>query len=166
MTLDEALNLVKTGKPDNLVEALKSLSTLEGVDVVRLERDLESSNILVRWFAAAVLGYVADERAREALRRALQDESASVRVSAAQSLVALSSAEGIPTLIDALASDEIMIGHPPQLVSQYARALLEAQTERRIDFDPSDPTQRLHASRSWREWWGSIGSEEQERKGR
>lgn len=139
------LERTKSGRPDELAGALAELSGLGPEAAGPLAEALGDESVLVRWAAAAALGEIGDESVASRLAAALRDDSLAVRVRAAQSLAKLGSLDGVDVLIDALDSEEVMIGHPPELVSEYAEQVLRSASG---DLD------RVGAGKdAWREWW-------------
>lgn len=153
-SIDKLLNEIRSGEPDRISEAYHELLNIGDDAVSALSEGLNDDAALVRWAAAGVLGDIGAESAVPELEERLDDENVSVRVRAAQSLGKLGSTEGIPVLIEALRSDEVMIGHPPELASDYAAQVLRNLTDEAFEIDPSAPeSERSAAIRRWEEWW-------------
>jgi hypothetical protein len=157
--VDEVLKGIETGKPEALAEGLAVLIEKGRGGISPIIEALRQGHVLARWAAAATLGELGDTQAIPALAEALKDENLSVRVRAAQSLAKLGSPQGIPTLIVVLASDEVVIGHPPELASDYANQVLESVTGQSFGFDGSaDPTTKSAVIKRWQDWWGENQS--------
>lgn len=151
MTIQEILKLIETGDPEALGQGAARLgervAKREDGAVEALGRTLAEGSNLERWAAAAALGQ--SSAGAPALERALGDEDARIRVRAAQSLLGLGSSAGVPRLIEALESDEVMIGHPPELVRDVARQTLVSAAGEELGDDPG----------AWRQWWMRQGED-------
>jgi hypothetical protein len=146
-SVQELLALIEKGNPDVMADALDALAARGRGAVEELIAALRGGAVLRRWAAAAALGEIGDPAALAPLRDALQDQSISVRLRAAQSLARLGTTDGIPVLIAALGSEDVMIGHPPELAGEYA-----AQVLRRVagqDFERD--------AERWNAWWREHG---------
>jgi HEAT repeat protein len=153
-SVDEILDLIESGKPDAMGAGVVALHAKGSDAVAPLIEALKSPATLRRWAAAATLGDLGDRDAVPALRDALSDRSISVRVHAAHSLAKLGANDGIPTLINAVSSEEIIIGHPPELVSDVANQALESVSGRSFGLDSSaTPAMRRQIAERWDAWW-------------
>jgi HEAT repeat protein len=153
-TVDEILQSIQTGKPEVLATGLNALIAKGREISPTLTEALKSASVLQRWIAASALGEIGDAQTLPALGEALDDENLSVRIQAAHSLAKLGSTQGIPILIAALTSDQIMIGHPPELASDYANRVLESITSRSFGFSGStDLATRSATMKRWQAWW-------------
>lgn len=152
--LNEILNDFRSGKPDKIMGAYQAILEAGRAAVTVLLEALGDENNLVRWAAAAALGDIGASEAIPPLEQRLEDSNVSVRIRAAQSLGKLHRAEGIPVLIKALRSEDVMIGHPPELASDYANQVLMSITGQTCGFNGSaSESERLEAIRRWEEWW-------------
>ena len=149
--VEEILKPIESGNPEALAEGVEALRRLGREARPALVEALQSENPLVRWAAAAALGDIGDEAAAADLKRGLEDDSTSVRVRSAYSLAQLGDRSGVPVLLDALASDEVMVGHPPELVADFADQALRSISGK---FAPGEETKGDRAER-WRAWWSS-----------
>lgn len=153
-TVEEILKRIETGKPDALADGLYMLREKGREAVKPLIEALKRNQVLARWAAAAALGELKDTEAIPALEAALKDENLSVRIRAAQSLAKLGSTQGIPVLIAALESNEVMIGHPPELACDYANQVLGSVSGKSFGFDGSaDKVTKSAAVKKWQAWW-------------
>lgn len=153
-TVEEILKRIETGKPDALADGLYMLREKGREAVKPLIEALKRNQVLARWAAAAALGELKDTEAIPALEAALKDEKLSVRIRAAQSLAKLGSTQGIPVLIAALESNEVMIGHPPELACDYANQVLGSVSGKSFGFDGSaDKVTKSAAVKKWQAWW-------------
>ena len=114
---------------------------------------LREGNVFQRWILAQAAGDTGIQDAVPDLVILLEDESPSVRVVAAQSLLKLGSPQGIPTLLKSLNDTSVFIGEPPVLVSYYAQKVLVGSTGQRIRFDPTDEKARREGVDRWQDWW-------------
>ncbi|MEF8851731.1 MAG: HEAT repeat domain-containing protein [Haloarculaceae archaeon] len=152
--IDELLDKIRSGKPDEVGEAYQELVAVGDDNVAALRNALDDESELVRWAAVGVLGDIGARDAIEAVADRTEDTDVRVRVSAAQSLGQLGSAEGIPVLIEALQSDDVTFGHPPELVGDYAAQVLRSLTDEEFGFDASAAeSDRAEAIEHWKEWW-------------
>jgi hypothetical protein len=122
----EILDRMDRGHPDALSRGIEALRELALRHTVELSKELGSEKPVRRWAAAVALGDAPSPEAREALAAALGDADVRVRIAAAASLGRMGSRDGLPVLFEALASKEVMLGHPPELVSDYAVAVLRS----------------------------------------
>lgn len=139
--------------PLKLVKAKEELIKSGREEVEKLTDLLRSGNVFQRWMIALAIGDTKIESAISELRHVLQDESPSVRVAAAQSLLKLGNSEGIPILLSALDDTSVFLGEPPVLVSYYAQKVLTRFTGRSIRFDPTNEQIRLKSINDWENWW-------------
>jgi HEAT repeat protein len=152
MSTEEILSRMEGGSPDVLAAGLEVLRVRAAENRDELVVALRHESPIRRWAAATSLGAVRDTR-RE-LTETLGDGDVRVRVAAAQSLARLDSREGVPVLIEALTSNQVMLGHPPVLVADYAAQVLEFIT----GTSPAAPQDNLEARAArWREWWSRQG---------
>jgi HEAT repeats len=152
--VDEILEEMESGRPDILAEGVVALSAKGSDALESLIGALRDQNPLRRWAAAVALGNLGNREAVSALQTALEDEHPSVRLHAAYSLAKLGVPDGIPALIRAIDSEEVLIGHPPELAGDFANQALETLTGQTFGYDSSAPqaAKRRIASR-WEEWW-------------
>jgi HEAT repeat protein len=153
MNVESTLKSVESGAPDDLAQAVQTLSVEGRSAVPELIEALNAAQPVVRWVAATVLGELGDREAAGALRRALEDDHVAVRTRAAYSLSQLGDTSGVPTLLAALDSDEVMIGHPPELVSDFAGDALRAIAGLT---DPAESGRR--PKEFWEDWWAKERS--------
>ena len=119
--------------------------------------ELQASTVRRRWLAAIALGNIEDGRVENALRKALLDPDVSVRVHAARSLHLHGSRDGVPVLLKALGSDDVVIREPPILARSYANRLLQRISGTSFGFDPhASPKARLAAIARWQAWWDAL----------
>ena len=162
--IEEILDRIETGRPEWMAEGLAALRA-KGSDAVGPLMDaLKSPAPLRRWAAASVLGELGDRAALPALRDTLADEQISVRLRAAYGLANLGVQDGISTLIQAVTSEEVMVGHPPELAGDFANQALESLSGRSFGLDASaTPATRRQVAEHWEAWWreqsGSPGGE-------
>ena len=150
----DALSSLKGGDPHSLADVLATLTEKGEESLDALMEALRRPDPLSRWAAAAALGELESAAASEALAKALEDSNVSVRIRAAQSLLKLNDARGVPVLIEALKSDEVMIGHPPELALDYANQVLESVTGESVGFrGDADPAETNAAIEQWTKWW-------------
>jgi HEAT repeat protein len=149
MSTEEIFTRMERGSPDALAAGLEALRVRAGESQDELVGALRHESPIRRWAAATSLAGVRD-RTRE-LTEALDDGDVRVRVAAAQSLARLNSRDAIPVLIEALTSNQVMLGHPPVLVADHAAQVLEFVT----GTSPAAPQDNREARATrWREWWG------------
>ncbi|WP_380674490.1 HEAT repeat domain-containing protein [Salinigranum sp. GCM10025319] len=159
-SIDSLLDEVRSGDPDRLTAAYDELLDRGDDAVPSLREALDDESPLVRWAAAGALGGVGSDEVTQSLQERLDDPNASVRVVAAQSLARLGDSAGVPALIRALEQDDVMIGHPPELTSDYAVQVLRSVSGERFGFDSSAPAyERARAVERWEEWWDEQGEE-------
>lgn len=150
LTARQVLDRMEGGRPDVLAAGLERLRTIGPEDPAALFDGLTSSSPLVRWAAATALGDVRPDGMVERLIETLDDGDVRVRVAAVQSLARSGRDDGVPALLDALTSNQVMIGHPPVLVADHAAQLLE-QITGAAPAVPADTTEARAAK--WRAWW-------------
>ena len=159
-SIDSLLDEVRSGDPDRLTAAYDELLDRGEDAVPPLREALDDESPLVRWAAAGALGAVGSDEVTQSLEARLDDPNASVRVVAAQSLARLGDSSGVPTLIRTLERDDVMIGHPPELTSDYAVQVLRSVSGEQFGFDSSAPAyERARAVERWQEWWEEQGEE-------
>ncbi|KAF0248491.1 MAG: hypothetical protein FD167_2112 [bacterium] len=151
--VESILRTIEKGDPKSLVEGVYELERMGQSDREILPHILTA---LVRWAVVIVLGLISRREDRgviEVLMSALRDENQSIRVRAAESLIELGVTDGIPTLIEALGSNEVMIGHPPEMVSDCANQILERVYYQNFGFDNNldQPTKR-RIMNEWKLW--------------
>lgn len=116
---------IDPSKPDSLY-APEELVTLGRPAVPALLDLLNSPDITSRWAAVYALSRLAQAEDIPALARGLEDPNLSNRAGVAATLLWLGDERGIPILLEALNSDELIaFSHPPELVADYARYVLE-----------------------------------------
>jgi len=125
MTIQEILKKIDPKKPASLIECKRDLVEVGREAIDELLTALSRGNVFERWSVASALGEITDERTISSLIKTLNDENASVRVVAAQSLAALGNASGVHVLQEALQDDSVFLGHPPVLVKYYARKVVQ-----------------------------------------
>jgi hypothetical protein len=145
----DILARIESGDPHVLARGVEALQSMAAEQTHVLAGELRSESPLRRWAAAVALGDAPSPDVREPLAAALSDGDVRVRVAAAASLSRLGSREGIPVLIDALGSDQVMVGHPPELVSDYAEAVLRSLAGGSVEASGDDPDAR---AAEWRRW--------------
>jgi HEAT repeat protein len=145
---EEILTRMEEGSPDVLAAGLEALRNRAAGNRGELLVVLRSESPIRRWAAATSLGSVPDSRGE--LTEALGDDDVRVRVAAAQSLAQLGSRDGVPALIEALTSNQVMLGHPPVLVADHAAQVLEFATGTSAAA-PQDNAEARAAK--WRQWW-------------
>jgi len=150
--LKKLTGMLAGGRPEVLHEAVEALVAQgrkeASTGMATVKGALKSEDALVQWAAAVAVGDLNDKAAIPDLKEALNNTDIRIRVVVSQSLLRLQDASGVPKLIAALTSDEVMIGHPPQLVGTYASWVLESATGQRFGVDRE----------KWREWWESKGA--------
>src|SRR3989338_3217627 len=113
---------------------------------------LRADAIKVRFAAVYALSLTADSSNAEALLPALQDPDIRLRTIAAGALVGLGRKEGIPVLIAALGSNELLpLSHPQRLLSTLAHQALPHYTGQDFGADPD-------AAQAWQAWWDQAGA--------
>lgn len=163
--IDDLFDEIRSGNPDRMSAAYDELADRGPEEIPRLRDALEDDTPLVRWAAAGALGEAGspemeDEGVISALSERLDDDHASVRIVAAHSLAMWGDTEGVPVLIRALEHDDVMIGHPPELTSDYAVQVLRSLSGENFGFDSSAPAyERARAVERWEEWWDEHGDE-------
>lgn len=150
LSVREILDRVDSGNPGVLGAAVEALRRAGPQDPDSLLAAVEADSPLRRWVAATVLGDLPDLEPGEALSGRLEDEDLRVRVAAAHSLGRLEDRRGVPVLIEALTSNQVMLGHPPELVADHAAAVLRAITGARVSA-PGDTAEARAAK--WQTWW-------------
>lgn len=145
----EILAEMERGRPDALGVGLEELRTAGPQDPNALIEALHSESPLRRWAAASALGEFEVKDASAQLAETLKDTDVRVRVAAAHSLAKLGSQEGVPVLVDALTSNQVMLGHPPELVADHAAQVLKAVTGASLE-TPEDNVESRAVK--WREW--------------
>lgn len=159
-SIDTLLDEIRSGNPDRISAAYNELRDRGAEDLQKLRDALEDESPSVRWAAAGALGEVGSSEEIPPLTGRLDDDNASVRIVAAQSLAKLGETEGVPVLIRALEQDDVMIGHPPELTSDYAVQVLRNLSGENFGFDSSAPAyERARAVERWEEWWEERGDE-------
>ena len=139
--------------PRKLVKVKEALVKSGRGEVEKQVDLLREGNVFQRWIVALAIGDTKIESAISGLQLVLQDDSPSVRVAAAQSLLKLGNSEGIPILLRALDDTSVFLGEPPVLVSYYAQKVLVRFTGRSIRFDPTNKQSRIEGINDWETWW-------------
>lgn len=150
----EILEKMEGGRPDVLGAGLEALRAAGERQPDELVEALRSESAIRRWAATTTLGEVAVEGAGERLEEALGDDDVRVRVAAAHALARQGRKEALPVLIDALTSNQVMLGHPPELVADHAAQVLEFVTGESPGGPQDSPEAR---AATWRDWWKRQG---------
>ncbi|MGQ0614445.1 MAG: HEAT repeat domain-containing protein [Planctomycetaceae bacterium] len=157
--MEKLFAAIETGRPQVMAQAMDALVRRGAAAVPDLLGNLGHTHPLRRWACATVLGRIADREATAGLRGALQDPHGAVRLAAAVSLLQLRDTSGIPILLDALHSEEVMLGSPPRLAREHAHIALRHWTGRDFGFDSNaGPRVRRAAAQSWESWWDAEGA--------
>jgi len=143
----EILQDVERGDPHMLAAAVDALAVKGRDATAQLREEMRNPNPLRRWAAVAALVRAANPDTADALRAALGDQSASVRAMAAYGLAQIRIADGVSALIGMLGSEEVMIGHPPQLIREFAAEALQSATGRAV------APGLVGKPGEWQEWW-------------
>lgn len=119
-----------------------------------LLKGLRHENPKVRSSCAWVLGRVHDRRTIPDLQAAVRDQSETVKLEVARSLLLMGDLNYCPVLIEALDSDK-------KEVRFLAHEVLKTQTGRDFGYDhlSEDPTARHTAALGWRQWWGDYSGD-------
>jgi len=133
--IDQIFAAIETGRPHEMIRGVEALVAAGPPVTATLRKNLTHAHALRRWACATALGRLADATAAPALLAATTDTVLGVRLAAAVSLLQLHDTGGIPALLDALASDDVAIGHPPRLAREYAHIALRHWTKRDFGFD-------------------------------
>ncbi len=158
--MDALFAAIETGRPDTMAQAIDALVGLGADAVPALLDNLRHAHPLRRWACATALGRIADPSALHGLHAALDDPHGAVRLAAAVSLLQLRDARGVPVLLEALHSEEVMLGRPPRLAREYAHIALRHFTGKEFGFDSNAaPRVRRAAAQRWRSWWDAAGGQ-------
>jgi hypothetical protein len=150
LTPAEILDRMESGSPDVLAAGLEALQVVGPRHPGDLVEAVGRANPISRWAAVTALGRLDVEGARERLAEALRDEDVRVRVAAAYALARQGDTGALPVLIEALTSNQVMLGHPPELVADHAAQVLALVTGESVG-RPEDS--REARAVEWREWW-------------
>jgi hypothetical protein len=144
------------GSPEDFVDLVQA--TVEDPDAVRQSAldGLSASDPTARFGAVYALTVTAEgQESIDALVSLLGSDRLEERLLAADALVSRGDRRGIPPLIEALASDEVIPRlDPPQAAWQLARTALLQHTEE--DFGLSDaekPSAVAATQDAWEEWY-------------
>lgn len=125
MAIQDILKKIDPKKPTSLVECRLGLVEIGKGRIGELNAVLKDGNVFERWVVASAFGDLMESDSVPSLTEALNDENASVRVVAAQSLAAMGDASGADVLRKALEDNSVFLGHPPVLVKYYARKVVQ-----------------------------------------
>ena len=144
------------GSPEDFVDLVQA--TLEDPEAVRQSAldGLDASDAAARFGAVYALTVTAEgQESMDALASLLGSGRLEERLLAADALVGRGDQRGIPPLIEALASDEVIPRlDPPQAAWQLARTALLQHTEE--DFGLSDaekPSAAAATQDAWEDWY-------------
>ncbi len=142
----EALELARDGRPSSLMDAVRILTAAgpEARDTILAA--LEDNQSIVRWVGLAAADGLDDE---EALATGMRDEDLRLRVAAASGLARRHRRDGIAVLIEGLTSNQVTIGHPPELLADQAEQALVSLAGKSVSL-PSDSAEARAAR--WRRW--------------
>jgi hypothetical protein len=147
---DDVVALARSGDPSNLMAAVAQLVDA-GEGAVVPDELLNDASPLVRWVAVTGADVIDDERL---LARGLEDEDLRVRLAAAAALARRGDRTGVPVLLDALASNQVVIGHPPELAADVANKALAALAGEQVAAETDSPEARTER---WRRWAQTSG---------
>lgn len=145
-SVHDAIESVRDGRPASLVEAARILADAgpKAADVIaHAARD---DHPLVRWVAVTGADALQDD---QVVTAALEDPDLRVRVAAAVVLARRGRREGIPALLDALTSNQVALGHPPELLADVAQQALEVLAGESVAAPGDAPEARAER---WRRW--------------
>lgn len=146
-SVEDAIELARDGRPSDLMEAVRILVDAGPEATGVIVEAVRDDHPLVRW--VAVTGGVA-VREDQVVMSALEDSDLRVRVAAAVGLARRGRREGIPVLLDALTSNQVAIGHPPELLADVAEQGLEALAGQSVAAPGDAPEARAER---WRRWF-------------
>ncbi len=145
-SISEAIEAVRDGRPPQLMDAVRIL-TAAGPDAVGdIVAAAGDDHPLVRWVAVTSAADLEDD---QLVTAALDDDDLRIRVAAGVGLAQRGSRAGVPALLDALTSNQVAIGHPPELLCDVAEQALQV-----IAGDSAPPANGSAEARAeqWRRW--------------
>lgn len=144
--VEDAIESVRDGRPASLVEAIRILVDAGPKAADAIAQAARDDHPLVRWVAVSGADLLGDDQVVSA---ALDDSDLRVRVGAAVALARRGRREGIPALLDALTSNQVAIGHPPELLADLAEQALEVLAGESVAAPGDAPEARAER---WRRW--------------
>lgn len=147
-SVKDAIATVRDGRPSSLMEAVQVLTDAPPEATEAIAQAARDDNPLVRWVAVSSADARTDD---QILTGALEDPDLRIRVAAAVRLVSQGRTEGIPTLLDALTSNQVAFGHPPELLADVANQALETLAGESVAARDDAPEARAARWRRWAE---------------
>lgn len=145
---DDAIEQARDGRPSSLMDAVRILVAAGDEGRAAMRRALEDEQAVVRAVGVAAADGVDDP---ELVAGALGDRDLRIRVAAAAALAKRGWRESVPVLLDGLTSNQVAIGHPPELLADLAERALEAIAGERLSAPNDSPEARAARWRRWAE---------------
>jgi HEAT repeat protein len=116
-----------------------------------LEDALTDPMAVRRMLAACILGYRGHENQRVKVRRLLQDQDASVRLRAAQGLLARHERSAVPVLISLLSDESVFLAWQAEELLRC----VAGETAPPDVLGVGEPNSRNRCREGWEKWWGA-----------
>jgi len=142
----DALEQVRDGRPSSLMDAVRVLTDAgkESNELAQVATGDESP--LVRWVGLVVADTLGDV---DTVETGLEDDDLRLRVTAAAALARRGQRQVVPVLIEGLGSNQVAIGHPPELLASFAEQALITLSGESISTTDDSPEAR---TARWQRW--------------
>ena len=151
--LKDVLELARDGRPSSLMDAIRVLDEAGPKAREVISEAVRDEHVLVRWVGIVAADGVGDE---DALATGMDDDDLRVRVAAASGLARRGQRDGIPALLEGLTSNQVAIGHPPELLADVAEQALVGLAGESVSADTDSPEARAERWRRWSEISDSL----------
>lgn len=146
LSVRDAIERVRDGRPASLMDAVRVLTAAGPDAAADITAAAGDDHPLVRWVAVASADRLDED---QLVTAALDDDDLRVRVAAGVRLVRRGSRDGVPALLDALTSNQVAIGHPPELLADVAEQALRVLAG---DSPPQAEGSPEARAEQWRRW--------------
>ncbi|MBW3579268.1 MAG: hypothetical protein KY462_16345 [Actinobacteria bacterium] len=150
-SIEDTIEAVRDGSPASMSAAVRILGAAGPKAADAIEQAARDEHPVVRWVAVAAADEIGQE---EILTAALDDPDLRIRVTAAGALARRNRRDGIQALVDGLTSNQVAIGHPPELVADVAEQALEKLARESLSRPGDSPEARAER---WRRWAAQSG---------